>query len=656
MLISPADQEAAAAPRIGGKLSKLAMDILSSLNPKQREAAAATRGPVLVIAGPGSGKTRCLTHRIVYLIQKGICPDNILAVTFTNKAAEEMRDRVRKLLDDWGQSPRKGTVPEPTIGTFHSVCLRILRRDIGKLSLDGKEGYKNNFVIYDTADQLSLIKKAIKDLEISPDQFKPASVQAAISRAKDELIDANSYAEQAREYFPKTVAKIYLAYQAALKKSNALDFDDLIMLTEKLLRENPSVLEKYQNKWQYLSVDEAHDTNFSQYALIKMLAEKHKNLWFIADTDQSIYSWRGADFRNILNFEKDYPEAKLVLLEENYRSTKNILEASYHIIAKNTQRKEKKLWTKNPEGSLINIIQTNNETEEGDFLIEEIVGLMSAEGLNLNDFAVLYRTNAQSRAIEEAFLKAGLPYKIVGSVRFYERKEVKDILAYLKIISNPDDLAGLKRVINTPPRGIGKITVQKEISNRASRIFESKNAKIKNFAQLISELKDASQKEPLTELIKMIIDKTEYENYVRKISPTTEEGERRWENIQELLTIAGKYDSLEKEKGLEQFLEEIILLTGADELSREKGIINLMTLHCAKGLEFPVVFIVGCEEGIFPHSRSLLATEQIEEERRLCYVGITRAKQKAYLTFAARRCLYGQTMANPPSRFISNIP
>ena len=625
------------------------VNILSSLNQKQREAVATVGGPVLVIAGPGSGKTRCLTHRIVYLIQKEVHPTNILAVTFTNKAAEEMKERVNSFC-----RPRESRNPD--IGTFHSICLRILRQDIDKLSGAQNEGaYKKNFIIYDTADQISLIKQAIQDLKINPEQFRPNIVQAVISRAKDELIDAASYQEQAREYFPNTVAKIYQTYQAALKRANALDFDDLIMLTALLFQKNPAILGKYQNKWQYILVDEAHDTNFSQYALIKMLAEKHKNLWFIADTDQSIYSWRGADFRNIINFEKDYPEAKLIFLEENYRSTKNILEASHHLITNNNQRKEKKLWTKNPRGSLINVVQTNTETEEGDFLIEEISNLMNTDGFYLNDFTVLYRTNAQSRAIEEAFLKAGFPYKIIGSVRFYERKEIKDILAYLKLIANPEDMVSLKRIINTPPRGIGKITLQKEASTPA-KFLESKNAKVKDFKQLINDFKDISGKKPLTGLIRAIIEKTQYENYIRNSSLSEEDGERRWENIQEFFTIAGKYDSFEKRDGLEKFLEEITLLTGSDEVEDRKNIINLMTIHCAKGLEFPVVFIVGCEEGIFPHSKSLLSPEQMEEERRLCYVGITRAKQRAYLTFAARRRLYGQTMVNSPSRFILDIP
>ena len=629
------------------------MNILSSLNQKQKEAVAVIRGPVLVIAGPGSGKTRCLTHRIAYLIQENIHPANILAVTFTNKAAEEMKERVRTLLNN--QDPSAIT-SIPLIGTFHSICLRILRMDIDKLSnTENEDGYKKSFIIYDTTDQLSLIKQAIKDLGISPDQFKPNAVQVAISRAKDELIDAVSYQEQAYEYFPKTVAKIYQAYQSALKKANALDFDDLIMLTAQLFQKNLHILEKYQNRWQYILVDEAHDTNFSQYILMKMLSKKHKNLWFIADTNQSIYGWRGADLKNILNFEKDYPEVKLILLEENYRSTKNILEASHHLISKNTQQKNGKLQTKNPEGSLINIVQTNSETEEGDFLIEEINNLIVRDNFCLNDFTVLYRTNAQSRAIEEAFIKAGFPYKIIGSVRFYERKEIKDILAYLKLIANSNDLVGLKRIINTPPRGIGKITLQKEAATTA-KFIESQNDKVKNFSQLINDFRIINKKKPLTELIQAIIEEIQYEKYIRNNSLSEDDGERRWENIQELFTIASKYDSFEGGEGLEKFLEELTLLTGGDEVENKKNIINLMTIHCAKGLEFPVVFIVGCEEGIFPHSRSLINTAQMEEERRLCYVGITRAKQKVYLTFATRRCLYGQTMVNPPSRFILDIP
>jgi len=619
------------------------MDILSSLNPKQKQAVTILRGPVLVIAGPGSGKTLCLTHRIAYLIQQNIPMNNILAVTFTNKAAQEMKQRVASLR---GVASNNSKI---NIGTFHATCLQILRREIDKLD------YQKNFTIYDQTDQLSLIKKIIKDLQINPEQFKPGPAGEMISRAKDELIDCKTYQAQAQEYFPQTIAKIYLAYQTALKKANALDFDDLIMLTVQLFQKKPAILKKYQEKWQYILVDEAHDTNLSQYTLTNLLAQKHQNLWLIADPDQSIYSWRGADFRNILNFEKDYPEAKVILLEENYRSTPNILKASHYIIRKNSQRKEKNLWTKNPQGPLINIVELGNEKEEGDFLIEEIEDLISQKELDLRDFVVLYRTNAQSRAVEEAFLKANLPYKIIGTVRFYERREIKDILAYLKLIINPHDSVSCQRIINVPPRRLAKyqgLSLKYSPSGK-DNISRTVPEPLKNFYQLIDDLRQTSQKMPLTNLIKTIIQKIDYEKYIRN---GQEEGERRWENIQELFTVANKYNQLKPGLGLEKFLEEISLLSNHDEVETNKNLVNLMTLHCAKGLEFPVIFIVGCEEGIFPHSRSSLDPEQMEEERRLCYVGITRAKQRVYLTFTQQRRLYGQTMVNPPSRFLFDIP
>ena len=617
------------------------MEILNSLNQKQRESVAIIGGPVLVIAGPGSGKTRCLTHRIAYLIKQNIPANNILAVTFTNKAAEEMRERVNHFVKS------KSYNQTPNIGTFHAICLQILKREIDKM------GYKKNFVIYDKADQLSLIKRLIKELNLSTEQFKPSMISSIISRAKDELIDSNSYEEQAQDYFPQTTARIYQGYQQALKKSNALDFDDLIMLTAKLFQENPETLKKYQDKWQYLLVDEAHDTNTSQYVLVNLLAQEHKNLWLIADPDQSIYSWRGADFRNIMNFEKDYPEAKVILLEENYRSTKNILEAGHCIINKNTDRKEKNLWTKNPTGSLINIIQTDNEKAEGDFLIEEIETLIRENGLKLSDFTVLYRTNAQSRAVEEAFLKENIPYKIIGTVKFYERKEIKDMLSYLKLISNSKDLVSLQRIINTPTRRLAKFA--KNINEL--NLLEKCPTQLTDFYNSIDELRKISKEKSLTELIDEIIKKTDYEKYIKiKYPQTSEEGEMRWENIQELFTVASKYDSLKKGIGLEKFLEEITLLTSSDEVETNKNLVNLMTIHCAKGLEFPVVFIVGFEDGIFPHSRSQLDPEQMEEERRLCYVGITRAKEKAYFIFSQQRQFWGQTMVNPPSRFLNDIP
>ena len=617
------------------------MDILNELNKKQKEAVAIIGGPVLVIAGPGSGKTRCLTHRIAYLIEQNISADSILAVTFTNKAAEEMRERIRHLIK---AKPYNQT---PNIGTFHAICLQILKREIDKL------GYKKNFVIYDRADQLSLIKRLIQELNLSTEQFKPNMILSIISRAKDELITANDYQDQAQDYFPQTTAKIYQGYQKKLKESNALDFDDLIMLTAMLFQKNPDTLKKYQDRWQYLLVDEAHDTNTSQYVLVNLLAQKHNNLWLIADPDQSIYSWRGADFRNILNFEKDYPEAKVILLEENYRSTKNILEAGHYIINKNTERKEKNLWTNNPTGSLINIIQTDNEKAEGDFLIEEIANLIRQDGLKLSDFTVLYRTNAQSRAVEEAFLKENLPYKIIGTVKFYERKEIKDILSYLKFISNPSDSVSLQRIINTPPRRLAKFT--KNISGLNS--LEKCPEPLNNFYNSIDELRKINKKKNLTELINEVIKKTDYEKYIKVRYPqTSEEGDMRWENIQELFSVTSKYDSFKNGVGLEKFLEEITLLTSHDEVETNKNLVNLMTVHCAKGLEFPVVFIVGFEDGIFPHSKSQLDPEQMEEERRLCYVGITRAKQKAYFVFSQQRRFWGQTMVNPPSRFINDIP
>jgi len=612
------------------------MNILSSLNPKQREAVTVMRGPVLVIAGPGSGKTRCLTHRIAYLISQNTLPHNILAVTFTNKAAQEMKERVNELIKS------KSYDSLPNIGTFHSVCLQILRYHIDKL------GYKRNFVIYDSNDQISLIKQTFKNLQINTEQFKPEIVQKTISQAKDEMITWQSYQEQAKEYFPKTVSKIYQAYQESLKKANALDFDDLIMLTVQLFENNRDILERYQNQWQYILIDEAHDTNSSQYALTNLLANKNKNIWLIADPDQNIYSWRGADFRNVLNFEKDYPKTKVILLEQNYRSTKNIIEASHSIITKNIERKDKTLWTNNSDGSLINIIETSNQESEGNFIIEEIQELVR-QGYNLNDFTVLYRANAQSRAIEEAFLRANFPYKIIGTVRFYDRKEIKDILAYLKLIISPNDLVSMQRIINTPPRRLPKFAKNiQEIS-----FLDEYPPHLKSFNDLIDSFRKVNKKKKLTELINFVIKKIDYENYIKDGS---EQGEYRWENIKELFTVANKYDELDPLMGLEKFLEEISLLSSPDEIETKKNLVNLMTMHCAKGLEFPIVFMVGLEEGIFPHSRSSFSLDQMEEERRLCYVGITRAKEKAYLTFTRQRKLWGQTMVNPPSRFISDIP
>ncbi len=619
------------------------MDLLQKLNKKQSQAVTAIQGPVLVIAGPGSGKTMALTYRIAYLIQQGIRPDNILAVTFTNKAAQEMAERVDKLSPGLLKSSSR-----PEIGTFHAICLKILRLNIDKLGLN----YRKNFVIYDQADQISLIKRLFKEQNLSEQQFKPNLVHSSISRAKDELIDWQSYTEQANDYYPQQVAKIYQAYQESLIQANALDFDDLIMLTVKLFRENPEVLKKYQAKWEYLLVDEAHDTNTGQYLLIKLLAEKNKNIWFIADTDQSIYTWRGADYRNILNFEKDYPQAKVILLEQNYRSSKNIVEAGHQIISKNSQRKEKNMWTDNSAGSLISLIQTETQEQEGEFIIMEIENLIREKGFSLKDFTVLYRTNAQSRPIEEAFLKANFPYKIIGALRFYERKEIKDILAYLKYIANQQDLVSLQRIINLPPRRLARFS--KEINLLYS--LADCPQPLADFYQMIDQLRKINQQQDLTKLIRQILEKTKYQEYLEKTARDQDEIERRWENIGELINVVSKYEKLGPQKGLSKFLEDITLMTNHDEVETNKDLINLMTIHCAKGLEFPIVFMIGMEEGIFPHSKSQFNPEQMEEERRLCYVGVTRAKQKAYLSFAKQRRLWGQTMVNPPSRFLTDIP
>jgi DNA helicase II / ATP-dependent DNA helicase PcrA len=642
------------------EMSKI-KNILSGLNQQQQKAVQSVQGPVLIVAGPGSGKTRVLTHRIAYLIQKNIPSENILAVTFTNKAAQEMKERVIRLVRNVGDvgdvgdkqfqqaksrakifGAGRSDLTIPTIGTFHAICLRILRREIDKLN------YEKRFTIYDETDQLSLIKQITKDLQMDTSQIKPTALKENISRAKDELISAEFYQNEANEYWPKIVAQVYEKYQKALKKANALDFDDLIMLAVQLFQKYPVILEKYQNQWPYILIDEAHDTNLGQYTLINLLAQKYKNICLIADPDQSIYSWRGADLRNILNFEKDYPDAKVILLEENYRSTQNILSASHHIIIKNRERKEKKIWTKNQTGEPIQIIEAENEEDEGDFIIQEMENLFS-QGFNLKDFTVLYRTNAQSRAIEEAFLKANFPYKIIGAMRFYERKEIKDILAYLKLLINPNDLISLNRIINVPPRKIGKTTNHKlQMAD-----YKLNNGAFQNFSRLIDYLRQAGQKLPLTKLINLVIQKTDYEKYIRDGS---EDGERRWENIQELFTVTNRHDKTTPFLGLENFLEEITLLSSHDEVENEKDLVNLMTLHCAKGLEFPVVFMTGLEEGLFPHSKSLLDSEQMEEERRLCYVGLTRAKQKVYLSFAKKRRIYGTVMVNLPSRFLGDIP
>ncbi|OGZ33558.1 MAG: hypothetical protein A2Y98_01325 [Candidatus Portnoybacteria bacterium RBG_19FT_COMBO_36_7] len=626
--------------------------ITDQLNEKQKEAVTTIDGPLLIVAGPGSGKTKVLTHRIAYLIQQRVAPQNILAVTFTNKAASEMKERVQKLLAHNKFAKPSTPAHLPTLGTFHSVCARLLRNEATSL------GYKKDFVIFDDKDSLAMIKKVMAELEISADQFKPETIANMISQAKSELIDQKLYQENSAEaYYQQIVARVYNGYQASLKKNNAMDFDDLIMLASKLFFEQPEILEKYQDIFRYILVDEYQDTNHAQYVFINLLAKKYRNIGAVGDFDQSIYAFRGADFRNILNFEKDYPDAKIIYLEQNYRSTKNILAVAQSIIIKNKSRKEKQLWTENKDGHPIILFAAADEKEEGIFVIREIDRLIKEHRLSFKDFTVLYRTNAQSRAIEESFLKFGLPYKVVGTVKFYERKEIKDILSYLRLLQNPDDMLSLERIVNVPPRGLGRATNIHELNAGGATSLASATPKKmrawENFKKMTDDLRQTSKILPLSQTLKQIIGRTEFEKYLRD---GTEEGEMRWENVKELFTVTKKYDVLAPKEGISSLLEEVALLSNHDEVETKTDVVNLMTLHCAKGLEFPAVFIVGCEEGLFPHSRSLLDAWEMEEERRLCYVGLTRAKQFLYLSWASQRNLYGSIQVNPPSRFLFDIP
>ena len=635
-------------------------NILSSLNPKQKEAVQATHGPVLVLAGAGSGKTRALTHRIAYLIQeKQISPWNILAVTFTNKAAEEMRNRVIKLL-----KTEKDNTYIPTVGTFHAACVRILRKNIHLLN------YENTFVIYDTADQQILVKQILNELGIDEKQTSPKAILHHISGAKSELIDSKEYYKYANTAFTERVAEVYEKYQVRLQKNNALDFDDLIMKTVELFRKQQGVLDKYHEQFQFISVDEYQDTNHAQYVLTNLLAKKYRNLCVIGDTDQSIYGFRGANIFNILNFEKDYPEAKIILLEQNYRSTQTILDLAHQIIVKNVKRKEKKLWTDREGGEKIALKTLENEREETNFITGEIIDRLRAyESPKYNDFVVLYRTHAQSRLFEEAFLKNGLPYKIVGGIRFYGRKEIKDIIAYLRLVQNPNDTVSLFRVINVPARKIGSKTIETlqnaslqqktsafQIMEKIDQIGALPDAKaetIKKFIQIIQFLQEKNKEFPVSGVIKNLLDIT---GYKKMIDDNTVEGDARLENIYELINVASKYDSLPPVMSLSIFLEEISLIADIDNVKEHDNAITLMTVHSAKGLEFPVVFIAGLEEGLFPHSRSLFERDQLEEERRLMYVAITRAKDKLYLTHAKNRMLYGEIQSSAPSQFLKDIP
>ncbi len=617
------------------------MDIFANLNPKQREAVETINGPVLVVAGPGSGKTKTLTHRIAYLISKGVKPYNILAVTFTNKAAEEMKNRVHLLLATLPNPPFVRGGDQPLIGTFHSVCARILQKEAYAL------GYSPGFSIYDEEDALKLIKNIMKELKIDQKQYAPTKIRAIISSLKNELVSPEDYDIEAEGPFAAHVQKVYKNYQNQLKEQNSMDFDDLLMKTVELFTDNPKVLQKYQSQFKYILVDEFQDTNLSQYKIASDLARNHKNLYCIGDLDQSIYSFRGADYRNILYFEKDWPEAKIITLEQNYRSVQNILDAAHNIISLNTQRKEKKLWTENGQGDRIIIKEVEDEAGEGEFITSEVERLVRERGLTLKDFVVLYRTNAQSRAVEESFLRAGFPYKIIGGIKFYQRKEIKDILAVLRLCLNINDVMAKDRLSGIPTKFL--------IFNFQFSIFkQSPNAKTKIIDALTADFTEKSKKLRLTELLEYIIRNTGFEEYLRD---GTDRGEERWDNVRELLSVCQKYSAEEPESAIRMLLEEAALAQETDNLEYEKDLVNLMTLHAVKGLEFPVVFIVGCEQGLLPHSRALFSNEnEFEEERRLCYVGVTRAKEKLYLTFAQRRMLFGKYQSNPPSEFLQSIP
>lgn len=642
-----------------------ANELLKGMNPRQAEAVQATEGPLLIMAGAGSGKTRVLTHRIAYLIEeKEVNPWNILAITFTNKAAKEMKERVIRLMEAGGE--------DVWISTFHSMCVRILRRDVDHI------GYSKNFTIIDGSEQLTLMKRVVKELNIDPKKYDPRSILGAISNAKNELLTVAAFSARQGSLFEEIVARCYDLYQKELRRNQCLDFDDLIMLTIRLFQDNPDILQYYQRKFHYIHVDEYQDTNHAQYTLVNMLAAGFRNLCVVGDADQSIYGWRGADMQNILDFEKDYPDAQTILLEQNYRSTQNILSAANQVIGHNQNRKEKKLWTENDQGEPITYYRGDSERDEGRFVVSEIQRLQREEQRKYGDFAVLYRTNAQSRVIEETFLKANIPYKMVGGHKFYDRKEIKDILAYLQVIANPADSLSLLRIINVPKRGVGAGSIEKLQSfanlhdfslleagqNVALSSLKGKAAtEIEKLAQSLADFNQMIPYLSVTELTKEVLAKTGYEDELKRQNNL--ESQNRLENLEEFLSVTMEFDksygALPEEEQeapedkLTLFLNDLALLSDVDSYEEEASEVTLMTLHAAKGLEFPVVFLVGMEEGVFPLSRAMMEEAELEEERRLAYVGITRAEEALYLTNALSRTLYGKNQYNRPSRFVSEI-
>src|SRR5215469_9739324 len=652
-------------------------DLLAGLNEPQREAVTTTEGPVLILAGPGSGKTRVITHRIAYLVQhEHISPWHILAVTFTNKAAKEMRERLEKLV---GINESK----EMTIGTFHAICARVLRIEADYLV---PMGLNRSFVIFDTDDQATLVKQAIKELELDEKQYRPITIQGLISRAKNDLQVPEQMAELATKYLEEVAARVYKQYQKFLRANNGVDFDDLLMLTEQLWRREPEVLRKYQTRWHYIHVDEFQDCNLPQYKLIRLLGfgtdERHEglgNVCVVGDDDQMIYTWRGASAENVLRFERDFPHTQIIMLEQNYRSTQTILDAAQNVVQRNRLRKDKRLWTNLGAGEKIILHEAFDEDDEGLFTAREIKRLQARCDIDtLGDVAVMYRTNAQSRALEEQFLHANIPYKVIGSRKFYERKEVKDMLAYLRLLANPNDDLSLQRIINVPNRKIGPKTfgeLQLGAGERHLALYEAiqqisehptlgKTAKaaLSGFGQLFVDLAGAIEELQLPELLDRVAERSGYGPELRE----TPEGEERWSNVLELRRVAEDYSEIETRTALELFLENVALVGGADTAQtsedgtlikeENKDAVTLITLHAAKGLEFPVVFIVGMDEGSLPHARSVDKPEQLEEERRLAYVGFTRAMYRLYLVRAYRRSIFGESQATEPSRFLEDIP
>ena len=630
-------------------------ELINGLNDKQKEAVLATDGPCLVIAGAGSGKTKVLTHKIAYDIESGIKPWNILAITFTNKAANEMKERIEKLIGD--------AAKDLWMGTFHSICVRILRRYIDRI------GYKTDFVIFDTSDQKTLIKECLKTLKVDDKIFTDRGVLSEISNGKNEMLEPKAYGvKYAGDFRKEKIAEIYELYQRRLRENNAIDFDDIINFTIKIISENPDVLDYYTEKFKYILVDEYQDTNKAQFTLVSLLASKYGNVTAVGDNDQGIYSFRGADISNILNFERDFPGTRIIKLEQNYRCTGNILKAANAVIKHNENKYDKKLWTENEEGHLPCIYCGEDEYDEGRYIVEQINHLKTEEYYKNSDFTILYRMNAQSRAIEDILMREGIPYKVIGGLKFYERKEIKDIIAYLRLIHNSADNLSLKRIINEPKRGIGKTSIDQiqEISDKTgnsmyeiirnaqeyglTRVFSNS----RDFIEQIEYLKSKKDELKISDLIKETLNKTGYTKALE--NENSVEAETRIENLEEFLTVAIEFEEESADNTLAEFLENITLSSDIDGMEEQDNSITLMTLHSAKGLEFPVIFLVGMEEGIFPGYKSIGEPQALEEERRLFYVGITRAKQYLYLTCAKHRTIFGSTSYNQVSRFVKEIP